>query len=270
MTETTGTENSGELVLLSSADGIATMTLNRPKARNALSEAMLEAIQTAIETVNADDSLRAVIVAHNGPGFCAGHDLKEMNNHRSDDDGGRAYYERLFSACSALMLSVVQSPKIFIARIDGIATAAGCQLVAACDMAIASDHARFGVNGINAGLFCSTPMVSLSRNAGRKAAMELLTTGHLMSAEDAVKAGVVNRAVSADQLDGEIQAMAIAVAAKPASVLALGKQAFYRQLEMPLEQAYAHTSQVITDNMMMDAANEGICAFIEKRAPEWD
>jgi len=264
------TETIDPLVLLSGSNGVATITLNRPKARNALSEAMLAAIAGAIDTVNNDETLRVVIVSHNGPGFCAGHDLKEMNSHREDEDGGRTYYEKLFSACSDLMMSVVHSPKIFIARVDGIATAAGCQLVAACDMAIASDDARFGVNGINAGLFCSTPMVSLSRNAGRKAAMELLTTGHLMSAGDAVKAGVINRAVAGDQLDQEVGKMADAVAAKPASVLALGKQAFYQQLEMPLAQAYAHTSKVITDNMMMDAANEGICAFIEKRSPNWD
>jgi len=259
-----------ELVLLSRKDGIATITLNRPNARNALSEAMLAAIASIIATVNQDDNLRAVIVSHNGPGFCAGHDLKEMNSHRSDDDGGRDYYDRLFVTCSDLMMSIVKSPKIFIARVGGIATAAGCQLVAACDMAIASDQARFGVNGINAGLFCSTPMVSLSRNVGRKAAMELLTTGHLMSAHEAVAAGVINRAVASDQLDTEINDMATAVAAKPASVLALGKQAFYRQLEMPLAEAYAHTSKVIADNMMMDAASEGISAFIEKRSPKWD
>ncbi len=264
------TDPTDELVLLSRKNGIATITLNRPNARNALSEAMLAAIASIIATVNQDENLRAVIVSHNGPGFCAGHDLKEMNSHRSDEDGGRAYYDRLFAACSDLMMSIVSSPKIFIARVDGIATAAGCQLVAACDMAIASDQARFGVNGINAGLFCSTPMVSLSRNAGRKAAMELLTTGHLMNAREAVDAGVINRVVTRDQLDKEINNMATAVAAKPASVLALGKQAFYRQLEMPLAEAYAHTSKVIADNMMMDAANEGICAFIEKRSPEWD
>ncbi len=264
------TDTTENLVLYSSENGIATITLNRPKARNALSKAMLDAISSAIAKANRDENLRVVVVSHNGPGFCAGHDLKEMNNHRSDDDGGRAYYERLFSACSDLMISVVESPKIFIARVNGIATAAGCQLVAACDMAIVSDQARFGVNGINAGLFCSTPMVSLSRNAGRKAAMELLTTGHLMNAQEAVDAGVINRAVESDNLDEEIAKLARSVAAKPASVLALGKQAFYRQLEMPLTQAYAHTSKVITDNMMMDAANEGICAFIEKRSPNWD
>jgi len=257
------------LVLLSSGDGIATLTLNRPQARNALSEDMLTALKSTIQSIDSDENLRVVIVEGNGPGFCAGHDLKEMNGHRQDDDGGRGYFERLFAACSDVMLSIVQSPKIFIAKIDGIATAAGCQLVAACDMAIASDHARFGVNGINAGLFCSTPMVSLSRNAGRKAAMELLTTGHLMSAPEAANAGVINKFVSTDQLDEAVATMANAVAEKPASVLALGKQAFYRQLEMPLDEAYAHTSKVITDNMMMDAACEGISAFIEKRKPEW-
>lgn len=259
-----------EIVKIQRDGGIATLTLNRPKARNALSEAMLEALQDAIKQLNADEQLRVVVVAANGPGFCAGHDLKEMHDHRNDADEGRAYYERLFSACSDLMLSIVRSPKIFIAQIDGIATAAGCQLVAACDMAIASDHARFGVNGINAGLFCSTPMVSLSRNAGRKAAMELLTTGRLMSAQEAAEAQIVNRVVSQDELPDAIAQTAQAVAAKPADVLALGKQAFYRQLEMPLDQAYAHTSQVITDNMMLQPACEGISAFLEKRHPNWD
>ena len=259
-----------ELVTLSKSNGIAKLTLNRPNARNALSEEMLEAIQNAISTANGDENLRVVIMAANGPGFCAGHDLKEMTQHRDDEDAGQAYYQRLFGACSELMLAIVQSPKIFIAQIDGIATAAGCQMVAACDMAIASTNARFGVNGINAGLFCSTPMVSLSRNAGRKAAMELLTTGHLMSAQEAIMAGVINKVTEPEDLDEEVLSMAQAVAAKPASVLALGKQAFYRQLEMPLDEAYAYTSKVIADNMMMPAAKEGICAFIEKRAPEWD
>jgi len=258
-----------ELVLVSSADGIATITLNRPNARNALSEMMLDAILNAIAVVNADQTLRAVIIDHNGPGFCAGHDLKEMQQRRSDRDNGKAYFEKLFASCSEMMLAVVHSPKIFIAKIEGIATAAGCQLVAACDMAIASDTARFGVNGIDAGLFCSTPMVSLSRNAGRKAAMELLTTGRLMSAEQALAAGVINQVVSASQLDGEVFALASQVAAKPANVLALGKQAFYNQLEMPIKEAYAYTSKVITDNILMDEAKEGIAAFIEKRKPDW-
>jgi enoyl-CoA hydratase/carnithine racemase len=258
------------LVLLSSANGIAHMTLNRPQARNALSEDMLAAIKEAIDTVNGDPNLRVVVIDANGPGFCAGHDLKEMNAHRADEDAGKAYFEKLFATCCDVMLAVVESPKIFIAKIHGIATAAGCQLVAACDMAIASDIARFGVNGINAGLFCSTPMVSLSRNAGRKAAMELLTTGQLMGAEEAERANIINRVVACDDLDSEVDQMAEAVAAKPAAVLALGKQAFYQQLEMPLEQAYAHTSKVIAENMMMEDAREGICAFIEKRQPNWD
>lgn len=258
-----------ELVLVSSADGVATITLNRPNARNALSEMMLEAILNAISIVNADETVRAVIIDHNGPGFCAGHDLKEMQQRRGDNDDGKAYFEKLFASCSEMMLAVVHSPKIFIAKIDGIATAAGCQLVAACDMAIASDTARFGVNGINAGLFCSTPMVSLSRNAGRKAAMELLTTGRLMNAKEALAAGVINQVVSSNQLDGEVFALASQVAAKPANVLALGKQAFYNQLEMPIKEAYAYTSKVITDNILMDEAKEGIAAFIEKRKPDW-
>jgi len=264
---------SNEIVLLNFVDEakrIARLTLNRPKARNALSEDMLIHLQGAVDDVNKIDSVRAVIIDANGPGFCAGHDLKEMTAHRDDDDEGRAYYERLFALCSTYMLSIVQSPKIFIAQIDGIATAAGCQMVAACDMAIASDDGRFGVNGISSGLFCSTPMVSLSRNAGRKKAMELLTTGALMSAHEALEAEIINRVVSPDELDHAVMDMANAIAAKPAKVLALGKQAFYAQLEMPLSDAYAHTSKIITENMMMDDAKEGICAFIEKRQPHWD
>ena len=264
---------SEKIVLLNfvdSAKRIARITLNRPKARNALSEEMLVHLQRAVDEVDQIDSVRAVIIDANGPGFCAGHDLKEMTAHRDDGDEGQAYYERLFSLCSTFMLSIVQSPKIFVAQIDGIATAAGCQMVAACDMAIASDNARFGVNGISSGLFCSTPMVSLSRNAGRKRAMELLTTGALMSAQEALGAEIINRVTSPGALNKAVMDMASAIAAKPAKVLALGKQAFYAQLEMPLADAYAHTSKVITENMMMDDAKEGICAFIEKRQPNWD
>ncbi len=264
---------SSKIVLLTFADNenrIARITLNRPQARNALSQDMLVALKQAITEVNAIDTVRAVVIDANGPGFCAGHDLKEMAAHRQDGDEGRAYYEQLFAVCSDFMLEIVKSPKIFIAQIDGIATAAGCQMVAACDMAIASESARFGVNGISSGLFCSTPMVSLSRNAGRKRAMELLTTGALMSAQEALTAEIINRVVSADELSAAVLTMAQAVAEKPAKVLALGKQAFYAQLEMPLADAYEHTSKVITENMMMDDAKEGICAFIEKRQPNWN
>ena len=268
MTEITQTHE--DCVRMTSADGIAVLTLNRPNAFNALSEMMLDALVAAISTAENDPGTRVVIITHEGPGFCGGHDLKEIHAHRRDADHGRAYYDRLLAACADMMAGIVASPKIFIARIDGIATAAGCQLVAACDMAIASETSRFGVNGINAGLFCSTPMVALSRNAPRKLVMELLTTGRLMTAEEAVQASLINRAVPAGELGAAVNEMAGAIAAKPASVLALGKQAFYRQLEMPLTEAYAHTSEVITRNLMMDEAREGIAAFIEKRKAEWD
>lgn len=258
------------IVQVSHHHAIARITLNRPAARNALSQEMLSQLNSAIVQVNQISSVCAVILDANGPGFCAGHDLKEMTAHRDDEDGGKAYYDKLFADCSKMMLAIVQSPKIFIAKVDGIATAAGCQLVGACDMAIASSEARFGVNGISSGLFCSTPMVSLSRNVGRKKAMELLTTGALMSALDAVSAELLNRVVEPADLEASVVETAQAVASKPASVLALGKKAFYAQLEMPLEEAYQYTSKVISDNVMMDEAKEGICAFIEKRKPNWD
>lgn len=256
-------------ILLTVNDTIAHLTLNRPGARNALSSQMLAAIAAAIDEINEAESVRAVILNANGPGFCGGHDLKQMTSYRSDADGGRARYKALFESCSQMMQAIVASPKIFIAQVHGIATAAGCQLVGACDMAIAGIGARFGVNGINAGLFCSTPMVALSRNVGRKTAMELLTTGRMMSAKEALQAGLVNKVVPDENLTRAVADMAGDIAAKPARVLALGKQAFYAQLEMPLNEAYAHTGAVITDNMMLDEAREGIGAFIEKRQPSW-
>ncbi len=263
-------ERTADLVQLSQADRIATITLNRPGAYNALSEDMVEALTTVIASLSHNPDLRVIVVTQAGPGFCGGHDLKEIHAHRTDTDGGRAYYERLVSACSGLMQAIVASPKILVAQVGGIATAAGCQLVAACDLAIASTAARFGVNGINAGLFCSTPMVALSRNIGRKMALELLTTGRLMSADEAIQAGLINRAVPGNALGKTVQDMAGAIAEKPANVLALGKRAFYRQLEMPLSEAYAYTSKVITDNIMLDEAVEGISAFVDKRPPDWD
>jgi len=250
--------------------GISVLTLNRPKARNALSKDMLAALQGATDSVSADPAAKTVIIKANGPGFCAGHDLKEMTDHRKDADKGEAYYKELFAACSHLMLSINRSPKIFIASVHGVAAAAGCQLVAACDLAVAADHVSFGVNGINSGLFCSTPMVALSRSVGRKKSMELLTTGDLMPAPDAVETGLINKAVPAEALEGTTLAMARSIAAKPADVLALGKTAFYKQLTMPITEAYDFASSVITDNMLRPAAVEGINAFIEKRTPEWD
>lgn len=246
------------------------LTLMRGSQRNPLSTAMLDALIAALEAAATDRSVRAIVIAGEAPGFCGGHDLKEMTSHRTDGDGGRAFYEALFARCSQMMQMIVAHPKIVIAEVNGIATAAGCQLVAACDMAVAGASARFGVNGINSGLFCSTPMVALSRNVGRKRAMELLTTGGLMNADEAMAAGIINRVCADDDLAMVTQQLAAKLVERSQAVLALGKKAFYEQLEMPLEQAYRHTSQVIVDNMMMKDAQEGIGAFLEKRKPEWN
>ena len=267
---TTATAGQNEDVLLrEDFGGVARLVLNRPNQRNALNQALLDRLNGEIAAISADDSVRAVIIAANGPGFCGGHDLREMTDHRGDSDGGRAYYEALFASCSKMMLAIANSPKVFIAEVQGTATAAGCQLVAASDLAVASDKARFGVNGVDSGLFCSTPMVALSRNLGRKKAMELLTLGRLMSAEEARQAGLVNDVVAAEALTEATRTVASTLAQKSRAVLALGKKAFYEQLSMPLEEAYRHTSQTIVDNMMMDDAREGICAFLEKRKARW-
>jgi enoyl-CoA hydratase/carnithine racemase len=261
--------NPADIILREEREGFARLVLNRPNQRNALSMEMLERLGEALAEASADDGVRAIVIAANGPGFCAGHDLKEMAAHRADADGGRAYYEALFARCSDLMLAIAQSPKVIVAEVQGTATAAGCQLVAACDLAIASSTARFGVNGIDAGLFCSTPMVALSRNIGRKKAMELLTLGRLMSAEEAHALGLVNEVVEPAELRAAADAVARTLAAKSRAVLALGKKAFYDQLALPLEDAYRLTSRVIVDNMMMADAAEGICAFIDRRKPRW-
>ncbi len=255
------TENTGSILRL---------TLMRGSRRNPLSTAMLDAMVAALEAAATDKSVRAIVIAGEAPGFCGGHDLKEMTSHRSDADGGRAFYEALFARCSEMMQMIVAHPKIVIAEVNGIATAAGCQLVAACDMAVAGASARFGVNGINSGLFCSTPMVALSRNIGRKRAMELLTTGALMTAEEAMAAGIVNQVCADDDLETVTGQLAAKLVERSQAVLALGKKAFYEQLEMPLDEAYRHTSKVIVDNMMMKDAEEGIGAFLEKRKPEWN
>ena len=262
----TGTASS---VTLSVTDRIARIRLDNPARRNALSLQAVKELHEAVSAVSTNGKVRTVIIEAVGPAFCPGHDLKEIHAHRSDDDSGRAYFEELFNSCSQMMLAITNSPKIFIARVHAVATAGGCQLVAACDLAVASSSARFGVNGINAGLFCSTPMVALSRNTGRKKALEMLTTGHMMSAEQACANGLVNQVAEPDDLDHAVNEMAQAVAAKSPKVLALGKSAFYRQLEMPLAEAYAFTSQKIVENLLMDDAIEGIGAFVEKRKPVW-
>ncbi|MGI9464210.1 MAG: enoyl-CoA hydratase [Aestuariivirgaceae bacterium] len=265
----TAKDHNDPVLLSTLQDGVLRLTLNRPASRNTLSEAMLAALQAALDDAAEDADVRAIVIAANGPGFCGGHDLKQMTARRSDEDGGRGYFDWIYNVCAKMMQTIVSHPKVIVAEVQGIATAAGCQLVAACDMAVASAEARFGVNGINSGLFCSTPMVALSRNVSRKRAMELLTLGDMMSAGEAMEAGLVNRVVAPDDLRAEADQMAAGLAAQSSSVLTLGKQAFYRQLEMPLNEAYQFASEKIVDNMMMDDAREGIDAFIDKRDPKW-
>jgi enoyl-CoA hydratase/carnithine racemase len=244
--------------------GVLRLTLNRPQAFNALSEGMLEALQAALDTVAVDETARAVVIAGAGKAFCAGHDLKEMRAAPS-----LAYYERLFAQCGRMMMTIQKLPVPVIARVQGIATAAGCQLVAMCDLAVAARDARFAVSGINVGLFCSTPSVALSRNLSRKDAFEMLVTGEFISAEEARAKGLVNRVVDADRLDAEVEALARSIVAKPRDSLALGKALFYRQLECGIEAAYADAEKTMACNMMQHAALEGVQAFIDKRPPGW-
>jgi enoyl-CoA hydratase/carnithine racemase len=253
-------------VLLRSSDsrGVVTLTLNRPQAFNTLSEAMLDALQIEFDALGADDTVRAVVLAGSGKAFCAGHDLKQMLAQPS-----MAYYRRLFDQCARMMLAIQRLAVPVIARVHGIATAAGCQLVAMCDLAVASSDARFAVSGINLGLFCSTPSVALSRNLSRKAAFEMLVTGEFISAEQAREKGLVNRVAPPDRLDAEVEALLGPIVSKPRVALALGKQLFYRQLEVSMAAAYADAGQTMACNMMDAAAQEGVQAFIDKRAPRW-
>ena len=246
------------------ARGVITLTLNRPQAFNALSEAMLTALQTELDLIARDDSARLLVIGASGRAFCAGHDLKEMRAEPS-----QAYYETLFAQCGRMMLSLQALPVPVIARVQGIATAAGCQLVAMCDLAVADSQARFAVSGVNLGLFCATPSVALTRNLGRKAAFELLVTGAFMSADQALAKGLVNRVVPADQLDAEVESLASAIVGKPRVALALGKALFYRQIEVGIAAAYADAGQTMACNMMDDSALEGVQAFIDKRPPHW-
>jgi enoyl-CoA hydratase/carnithine racemase len=252
------------ILLRDDADGVATLTLNRPGARNALSRPLIDAVQDALDAIRDDRSVKVVVLAGNGPGFCAGHDLKEVRANPR-----REAHVELFKACSRMMLSITHLPKPVIARVHGIATAAGCQLAATCDLAVASTEARFATPGVNIGLFCSTPMVALSRAVGRKQAMEMLLTGDMFPAEHALAIGLVNRVVAPDKLDETVYGLANQIAGKSPLTLAIGKEAFYRQVEMGLEAAYAYTNEVAADNMMARDAEEGIDAFIEKREPEW-
>lgn len=244
-------------------DGVLTLTLNRPQQYNALSWAMLEALREALSSAQ-DPAVRVVVLAGAGKAFCAGHDLKEMRANCTLD-----FQRRLFALCSEVMLSLIRSPVPVIARVHGIATAAGCQLVGMCDLAVASSQARFAVSGINVGLFCSTPSVALSRNMGRKEAFEMLVTGEFIDAEEAYRRGLVNRVVDPEALDEEVERLAAAIKAKSPVAVRMGKELFYRQLEMGIEAAYQLAGEVMACNMMAEDAAEGIDAFIEKRPPQW-
>ncbi|MCV2866978.1 enoyl-CoA hydratase, partial [Defluviimonas sp. WL0075] len=250
-------------------EGILRLTLNDPRRRNALSEAMLGALGAALAEAGTNPAVRVVVLAANGPAFCAGHDLKEMTAGRAAPDRGRAYFTRVMAMCSGVMQAIVTCPKPVIAEVTGIATAAGCQLVASCDLAVAAETAQFSTPGVHIGLFCSTPMVALSRNLGNKHAMEMLLTGDMIPAARAAETGLVNRAVAPDLLGQTVLEMARKIAAKSSMTLATGKRAFYAQREMPLAEAYDHASAVMVENMLARDAQEGIAAFIEKRTPKW-
>ena len=246
------------------ARGVLTLTLNRPQAFNSLSEAMLDALAAALEAIAQDERVRVVVLAAAGKAFCAGHDLKEMRAAPSQD-----YYQGLFSQCGRVMMAIQRLPVPVIAKVQGIATAAGCQLVAMCDLAVAARTARFAVSGVNLGLFCSTPGVALSRNLGRKAAFEMLVTGEFISADEAQAKGLVNRVAAPDQLDAEVERLVASIVAKPRAAVTMGKALFYRQLETGIEAAYADASRTMACNMMDDSALEGVQAFIDKRPPNW-
>ena len=261
-----------DMILLTetSPDGILRFTLNDMARRNALSDALMDALSAALTDAANDASVKVVIIAANGPAFSAGHDLKEITAARKADDKGNAYFKALMDKCSGLMQSVVNHPKPIIAEVTGVATAAGCQLVASCDLAYAANSARFATPGVNIGLFCSTPMVALSRNVSNKHAMEMLLTGEMIPASRAAEIGLINRAVPVDDLTATTMLLAETIASKSGKVLKIGKRAFYEQSQMGLSDAYAHTSEVMVENMLARDAVEGIGAFLEKRKPVWE
>ncbi len=260
----------GDLVLVERSEpAVLTLVMNRPGSRNSLSRAMIGALHQAIDAAAAEQRVAAIVIAGNGPAFSSGHDLKELTAHRGDGDGGRAFYAETMRACSAMMQAIVASPKPVIAAVEGTATAAGCQLVATCDLAVASSAAKFATPGVNIGLFCSTPMVALSRNVARKRAMEMLLLGEMLGPREAADFGLVNRVVAEGKARETAVALARQIAAKSPATVAIGKRAFYRQLEMPLAEAYDYAADVMVENMMQADAEEGISAFIEKRTPSW-
>lgn len=248
---------------------VAHLHMNAPERLNALSDEMIAALQAQFDALKDDREIRAVILSGAGKAFCAGHDLKEMTAGRQAEDGGKAYFKDLFDRCARMMMSIQALPQPVIARAHGIATAAGCQLVASCDMAVAAQGTRFGVNGVNIGLFCSTPMVALSRNIPRKHAFEMLSTGEFIEAGRACELGLINRAVAPDDLEAETAALAEKLAAKLGAAVRIGKRAFYDQIQMPIADAYAYAGEVMVENMLYRDTEEGIAAFLDKRPPDW-
>jgi enoyl-CoA hydratase/carnithine racemase len=257
------------LIVATHEAGVLRLTLNDPATRNSLSEAMMAELHAALEQAASDPEVRVIVLAATGPAFSSGHNLKEITARRGDADKGAAYFAALFDACARLMMQVVKSPKPVIAEVSGLASAAGCQLVASCDLAVAADTARFCTPGVNIGLFCSTPMVALARNVAPKHAMEMLLTGDVFDAAEAARMGLVNRVVPANQLSETVSALGAKIAAKSMVTVRTGKAAFYRQIDMPLEEAYAFTARVMTENLLQRDAEEGIAAFIGKRPPQW-
>jgi enoyl-CoA hydratase/carnithine racemase len=257
------------LVLREDAEGIAVLVLNRPEARNALSEAMLAALSDTLTAIAGDQGIRAVVIAANGPAFCSGHDLRELTARRSDPDGGQAFFQHVFESCGKLMRSVAALPQPVVATVQGAATAAGCELVASCDLAVASAQATFGTPGVDIGLFCTTPAIPIARNIPRKHALDMLLTGDMMSADDACRFGLVSRVVAAGTERAHAIKIARQIASKSALTMRIGKQAFYQQIEMSLADAYRLGARVMVDNMLTHDADEGIRAFVEKRPARW-
>ena len=251
-------------------NGVAHLNMNAPERLNALSDEMLVALQSQFDAIKEDTSVRAVILSGSGKAFCAGHNLKEMTAGRQAEDGGKEYFKDLSDRCATMMMSIQKLPQPVIAQVHGIATAAGCQLVATCDMAVAAEGTKFGVNGVNIGLFCSTPMVALSRNIPRKNAFEMLTTGKFIETEEAARLGLINRAVPHDQLENATRELADTVASKLTAAVKIGKQAFYQQMELNVAEAYDYAGDVMVQNMLFRDTEEGIAAFLDKRPPNWE
>ncbi len=258
-----------DILLKERRQGILRLTLNDTMTRNSLSEAMMASLAIALDEAKQDPETRVIVIAAEGPAFCAGHNLKEITERRRDEDNGKAYFAKLMAHCSALMQEIVHHPRPVIAEVNAPASAAGCQLVASCDLALASEQARFATPGVNIGLFCSTPMIALSRNVSRKHAMEMLLTGEMISAKDAERIGLVNRVVATQLLRSSVDDLALRIASKSKAVTKIGKEAFYRQVDMPLADAYDYAARVMVENLLMQDAKEGIGAFVDKRSPDW-